>query len=546
MKKEFSGRPLTTDRRCLLKAGATALGTALLPNTLMAQAVKRGGTLRVSNGGDPPDFDLHQTVTYLTEFVGSPCYSTLLKIDPDNSERLLPDLAEGFEVSADGRTVMFKIRRGVQFHDGSALSAEDVVFSLDRIRNPPAGVVSPRKGLFGNISEIAATDSHTVVIKLQAPQDDFLFLISNPFNVIYPKSVTAPLDQQNQGMKRKIVGTGPFKLTQAIDGQIYELSRFDKFYGQPPHLEKIQFFPIKDEVARAVALQGNRIDACFFFSNDSVMQTLRGVPNVIAIQRPTPTSINLVPNVRVKPFDDLRVREALSLAIDRSSFIKTVGPLAGANFHSKGLMLPGSPFELDAAQIKQFSGYDTLPGLNGDIEANRKKAMQLLEQAGVPKGFKIVLPARNDLAAFRDSSINLAAQLQAVGLDVSVDMKDAAAFFAQENRGDFQLLVHSIGFSGTRPDQILGEGYTSFGGRNYGGWKEDEVDDLFRQQSRERDPNKRADLIRQFQTRFLKTYFHINLAWVGYGAGYTNAMKGWKPISDIYANMQLDNVWLDK
>jgi peptide/nickel transport system substrate-binding protein len=533
-------------RRTILATSGGALAAAITSrHPARAQTPKRGGTLRVSNGGDLPDFDLHQAVTYLTQFIGAPCYSTLLRIDPDDYNKLLPDLAERYEVSADGRTVTFHLRSGVIFHNGMPLTAEDVVYSLERIRKPPAGIVSVRKGMLGNVAGIEARDALTVVIGLAEPQADFPSLVSNPFNVIYPKKVVEPHDAQGQGMKRQIVGTGPFRLTNAIDGQIYELARFDKYFGHPPFLDKIQFFPIKGEVERGVALQGGRIDACFFFPNESVLTNLRKVPTLTELRRPTPTSINLIPNIRVKPFDDIRVREALSLAIDRDAFIKTVGPLSGAFYHSVGLMPPGSPYALSPDEIKQFGGYDTLPTLGGNVAANRQKAMELLAQAGVPKGFKIVMPARADVPAFRDASINVAAQLKTIGLDVTVDIRDAGAFFTLENKGEFQLIIHSIGLSGSLPDQILGEGYTSFGGRNYGRWQDDSIDDLFRAQSRESDPQKRKELIRQFQLTFLRTFFHINLAWVGYGAAFAKTMKGWVPMPDIYANMQMEKIWLD-
>ena len=442
------------NRRQILTAGGGMLATALAAPTLTrAQGPKRGGTLRISNGGDPPDFDLHQSVTYLTQFVGAPCYSTLLRIDPNDYNRLLPDLAEGYDISPDGRSITFRLRTGVMFHNGTPLTADDVVYSLDRIRKPPSGIISPRKGMLGNIANVRAPDAHTVVVELTERQADFPSLVGNPFNVIYPKSVAQPLDAQGQGMKRQIVGTGPFRLTQSVDGQIYELARFEKYFGPAPHLDKIQFFPIRGEIERAVALQGKRIDACFFFANEAVLQNLRKVPTVTSVRRPTPTSINLIPNVRMKPFDDPRVREALSLAIDRDAFIRTVGPLSGAFFHSFGLMLPDSPYGLDASDVKQFGGYDTLPGIGGDAASNRQRAMALLEQAGVPKGFKIVMPARGDVPAFRDASINVAAQLKTIGLDAVVDIRDAGAFFTLESRGEFQLLIHSIGFSGSLPDQ---------------------------------------------------------------------------------------------
>jgi peptide/nickel transport system substrate-binding protein len=536
---------VSMDRRQALKAGAGVLAAAAVPAAAWAQTPKTGGTLLLSNGGDPPTLDMHQSATYLTEFVGSPCFSTLLRIDPTDINKLVPDLAEKYELSSDGMTLTFHLHAGAEFHNGMPVTAEDVVFSLDRIRKPPKGIVSPRKGLLGNVKDVTAKDVVTVVVNLSAPQADFPFQVANPYNVIVPKKVVEPLDASGQGMKRTVVGSGPFKLSQAVDGQIYELVRNEKYFGQKAYLDKIQMFPIKGEVERAAALQGGRIHACFFFANEPVLSGLQKLPNITALRRPTPTFINLIPNVAVKPFDDIRVRQALSLAIDRQSFIKTVGPLAGAFYHSYGLLTPGSPYNLEPAEMKQFAGYDTLPGLGGDIEANRKRAVELLEQAGVPKGFKLVLLARGDIPAFRDSSINLAAQLKTIGIDATVDVRDAGGFYAMETGGQFQCLAHSVAVSGSLPDQILGEGYTSFGGRNYGNWKDDSIDQAFRAQSAESDSAKRRQLIRDFQIQFMKTFYQINLAWVGYGAAHAKSVMGWNALNDLYANMQMDRVWLN-
>src|SRR6476661_3285748 len=102
------------NRRAILLAGGGAFATAMTgPRAAWAQSPKRGGTLRVSNGGDPPDFDVHQTVTYLTQFVGAPCYSTLLRADPNDYNKLVADLAEKWDISADGKTVTFHLHNGV-------------------------------------------------------------------------------------------------------------------------------------------------------------------------------------------------------------------------------------------------------------------------------------------------------------------------------------------------------------------------------------------------------------------------------------------------
>lgn len=533
------------NRRAVLKAGAGGLAAAAMPTMASGQVPKNGGTLLLSSGGDPPTLDMHQTPTYLTEFIGSPCCSTLLKISATDIDLLEPDLAQKYEVSADGKAVTFHLHPNAEFHDGSPVTADDVVFSLNRIRNPPKGIVSPRKGLLGSIQDVEAKDAHTVIVHLKEPSADFAYQVANPYNAIVPRKVVEPLDASGQGMKRTLIGSGPFKLSRAIDGQIYELVRNEKYFGKKPYIDKIQMFPIKGEVERGVALRSGQIHGCFFFANEGVLSGLRQQPNITAFRRPTPTFINLIPNLQVKPFDDIRVRHALSLAIDRTAFIKTVGPLAGAFYHSTGLLMPGSSFNLSMEEIKQYPGYDTIPDGGGSIEANRKRAMELLEQAGVPKGFKLSLLARGDIPAFRDSSINVASQLKTVGFDTSVDVRDAGSFYVAEGSGQFQLVAHSVGMSGSRPDQILGEGYTSYGGRNYGKWKDDAIDAAFRAQSAELDPAKRKELIKDFQRRFLKTFYQINLGWVGYGGAHSKMLKGWQPLTDLYANMRMDGVWLE-
>ena len=142
-----------------------------------AEGPKSGGTLLLSSGGDPPTLDMHQTPTYLTEFIGAPCYSTLLRISAADVDTLVPDLAQSDEIVADGKTVTFHLHPAAEFHNGMPVTADDVVFSLNRIREPPKGIVSPRKGLLGSIKDTEAKDEHTVVVHLNEPEADFLFQV---------------------------------------------------------------------------------------------------------------------------------------------------------------------------------------------------------------------------------------------------------------------------------------------------------------------------------------------------------------------------------
>ena len=210
MRAKGNASILQVNRRTLLKSGAAGVLAAALPGSGYADGPRNGGTLLLSSGGDPPTLDMHQTPTYLTQFIGAPCFSTLLRSSATDIDTLVPDLAQSHEVSADGMTVTFHLQQAAEFHNGMPVTADDVVFSLDRIRTPPKGIVSPRIGLLGSMKSAEANDAHSVVVHLYEPEPDFLFQAANPYIVIVPRKVVEPLDASGQGMKRTIVGSGPF------------------------------------------------------------------------------------------------------------------------------------------------------------------------------------------------------------------------------------------------------------------------------------------------------------------------------------------------
>ena len=158
---------------------------SLLAGSLQSAAVaqpKRGGTLVYGVTGEPPSTDCHAITTYAAVHVLAPHYSLLLKVDPDNYPKLKPDLAESWNVSADGLTYTFKIRSGAQFHDGSPVSSKDIKATFDRLRAPPKGVVSIRQALFADIVSVDAPDATTVVMKLKAADASFLSTLALPLN----------------------------------------------------------------------------------------------------------------------------------------------------------------------------------------------------------------------------------------------------------------------------------------------------------------------------------------------------------------------------
>src|SRR5436190_2835067 len=145
-----------------------------LPGVAGAETPKSGGTLTYAVTAEAPSTDCHAITTYAAVHVLAPHYSLLPKVDPDHYPKLKPDVAESWSVSPDALTYTFKIRAGVVFHDGTPLTSKDVKATFDRIRNPPAGIVSIRKELFADIASIDTPDPATVVMRIKEPDASFL------------------------------------------------------------------------------------------------------------------------------------------------------------------------------------------------------------------------------------------------------------------------------------------------------------------------------------------------------------------------------------
>ena len=165
----------------------TAVAFALASPALQAQTPKKGGILSYAVVAEPPTYDCHATTTFATLHPVRPHYSGLLKITGDVNTKLdiKGDLAESFEVSKDGLTYTFKLRRNVKFHDGTPFTAADIKASYERIIRPPEGIVSVRMALHADISSIETPDDYTAIFKLKAPNASMLNNFASPFNCIY-------------------------------------------------------------------------------------------------------------------------------------------------------------------------------------------------------------------------------------------------------------------------------------------------------------------------------------------------------------------------
>src|SRR5271155_2328933 len=286
------------------------------------EAPKRGGILTYMIPADaPPSFDGHRESTYATVHAIAPFYSVLVRINPDDPSSttdIVCDLCTAMPQPTDGgKTYAFKIRDGVKFTDGSPLTAQDVAASFNEIAFPPKGMLSPRASNYLMIDKIEAPDPTTVVFHLKFATSAFLPAIADPFNWIYQKAI---LDKDPRWYEKNVMGSGPFKFAGYETGQsIKGVKNPDYYHKGLPYLDGFTGIYADKQAVRVAAIRGDRAAIEFRGQAPAARDALvAALGSDITVQESDWNCGNpITPNHQKKPFDDVRVRRALTLAIDR-------------------------------------------------------------------------------------------------------------------------------------------------------------------------------------------------------------------------------------
>ena len=257
-----------------------------------------------------------------------------------------------------------------------------------------------------------------MVFRLHHPSPAFLSNMAHPANFIYAKKY---LDSDVHYYKIHTVGTGPFKLKNYTRGSIIELERNPDYWKKGlPYLDSIKYFIITDTSARAKAIRSGRVDAELRFlppgDADAIKQQL-GDKVVVAAPRSI-GNFGVSINVDKKPFDDERVRLALTLALDRQDMAKTLAPLTNLDTVG-GLMHPDSKWTLSPEELEQ------MPGFSRNHEANLREAKRLLAEAGYPNGFKTVLTNRNVKLPYIDLAVYVISAWKKIGVEAEHKVEEA-------------------------------------------------------------------------------------------------------------------------
>ena len=275
----------------------------------------------------PQGFAVHETSTYSTSFPSLPCFNNLVFFDPakptESMDTIVGDLAERWSWQDNYKNLVFFLRKDVKWHDGKPFTSKDVKFTFDMLREAPDAPaklrINPRKDWYANIEHVEAADPYTVVFRMKRPQPSLLMMLASGYTPIYAAHI--PPAQY----RTSCIGTGPFKLKEWRKGEFVEyVKNPDYFVKGRPYLDGLKYVVIVERGTRTAALQAGQLDtACPGETSKTTMDQLKkAVPQMVFHTVAQDVTDNIIMNVKKPPFDNPKVRLAVSYAIDRRGLIQ--------------------------------------------------------------------------------------------------------------------------------------------------------------------------------------------------------------------------------
>ena len=531
--------------------GITAAGVALIGAVALAQPApaedrpKYGGSLTYMIPADaPPSFDGHREETYATIHSAAPFYSVLIRANPQNPSSttdLVCDLCTAMPQPTDGgKTYVFKIRDGVKFADGSALTAADVAASWNKIIDPPEGVISPRQSNFKMVDKVEAPDPSTVIFRLKFATDAFLPALADPYAFMYKKEI---LDKDPHWFEKNIMGSGPFRFASYEIGQSIKGVRNPDYYHQGlPYLDGFTGIFADKQAVRVEAIRADRAAIEFRgFPPAARDELVKALGEKLTVQTSDwNCGALLTPNHKKKPFDDPRVRRALTLAIDRWHGAPELAKIAVVHTVG-GVTFPGSPLAANKEELQQLAGYWP------DIEKSRAEARRLLKEAGA-EGLSFELLNRNTDQPYKYNGIWVVDEWSKVGLKVTQRVLPVGPWFEAMRSGNFDIVLEGNCQNVVNPLADVGKYLPrSVSNSNYGNFDDQKEVDLYNRLLPELDKSKQRALLREFEKHVLDEQAHaIFLLWWYRIVPHHSYVKGWKISPSHYLNQDLGTIWLDK
>jgi peptide/nickel transport system substrate-binding protein len=526
--------------------GALAIATSLLVALFAAGptfAQKQGGILKMYSLDSPPSMSMLDGPNPTAQRTTMGVFNNLVMFDQhvkqNNLQSIVPDLATGWSWNEEGTALTLPLRQGVKWHDGKPFTAKDVQCTWDLLLEKSSDTlrINPIKSWYRNLEEVSTNGDYEVTFHLKRPQPAFLMLLADGFAPIYPCHVPA------REMRGHPIGTGPFKFVEFKPNEHITLTRNPDYWklGRP-YLDGIEYTIIRNLSTATLAFISGKLDMTFPYTlRVPLLKDVRSqMPQAICELAPTGGNSHLLVNHDKPPFDNLELRRAMALSLDRKAFIDILSEGQG---DIGGVLqpLPEGLWGMPPDMLKNLPGYDS------DVQKNRTRARQIMEQLGYgpDKRVKIKVSTR-DLPAYRDPAVILIDQLKEVYFDGDLETIDTTVYFPKIVRKDFIVGLNNQ-TSGPDPDRTLQLFYGCGSTLNWDGYCSPEVDKLIEQQSIEADMDRRKQLVWAIERKLAEDgarpiifYSPGGTCWQPYVKGLTIM------VNSLFNGNRMEDVWLDR
>ncbi len=506
--------------------GLAAIAGAILltgaAGDLVAQEGKHGGTLVAAFSADPGGFDPARGPSGMSHVVIEQVYSTLLNLDAD--AKPYAGIAESWSAAGDGMSWTFKLRPGLTFHDGEALTAEDVVFTFERILDPESGYAYSSQ--IETIDEVVAVDDLTVEFKLNRVTGPFEIYMAFPGSSIVPKDLV----ESGHDLNAEPVGSGPFKFVSYTPRNVIEFVKNENYYEEGrPYFDAMSYRIVSDATALSNGLKSGEIQ----FSNEvppKDWQAIISKSNMVDASIEGSRYYWMVPNHKREPLGNPLVRQAIAHALNRQAIVQ--GAFFGQATPIVGGVIP--EWNWGYAGLKFF-----------EPKGNIEKAKQLLAEAGVAPGTPITLTMVSSWPPMMSMAPIIQANLSQIGLKAEIDTMEVPRYWDEIwGPSKFDLTAMYWLSPLADPDDFVTNTYATTAAVNVQQGGSKEMDDLMLAAKSAVTPEERKALYRQQQELSLETMDVIPLVngWVL--TAHTDKLKNFKPMRTGFLKT-LKDAWLE-
>jgi peptide/nickel transport system substrate-binding protein len=512
--------------------------------------IKTGGILRYTQIAGPAGYDLHSLTS---AWAGGPCvpiYNNLIQLDVDKGEpaldNLIGDLAKEWKLGADGTEITFFLNQGVKWHDGKPFTADDVVYSLQKMADPK--MAARIATTLAAMESVARVDDYTVKVKLKYPSPSFMLALANGYAVIQPKH-SENLDPKTTGF---LIGTGPFKFKQYVPESMFELERNpnyfkkDRYGRQLPYLDGIQIYIMKSITSGSDAFIAKQLDMLnpiqILYSQSDVDKMTKGAPDARFIKQKSDTPFMIYLNKEFKPFQDPKVIQALGLIY--SSEDQLLARVGSLDFGQPNRGIFARTWANPESEVMKIMGW---AGKTYDQRVSEAK--KLMAESNYKDGFKVRMVYANVPGAHSEPSFIQYGDALKKYLNITYELKpypsNAEAYKAR-SAGEWEMFNEMLYASLPDPDAYMAY-FKTGGSSNFMKYSNPEVDRLFEQQTREFDTNKRRELTRQIERLILQDKPVMPGAFLQGNLYYYPYVMDFKPTPMVYGpDNKFEYVWMNK